>query len=286
MAITSTVTITENSDSSATLFLNQVQGCVPSAPVFASPASGGDVAHNRDIKNAKLETACFHATFINEHHATGLGDITLRAKGTVWKGERAGLGLGLDFRIPTGDETNFLGSGAFGVKPFVIWSYSGQISPHVNFGYEWNGTSKLGGDLSIGTKGKLPSQLLYSAGIEIGIIKRLTAAFDFLGQRVFDGPRIIVAPVTVLGLCDIPALPGEQDPNTNQPINCQKPASPTQVPGITGASASYGIHNESVGLRFRPFRGMLVSANVLIKLDDGGLRSQFTPLVSATYTLR
>ena len=55
--------------------------------------------------------------------------------------------LGLDLRVPTGDEENLLGAGAPGVKPFMAWSASyDTFSPHFNFGYLWNGSSILAGD--------------------------------------------------------------------------------------------------------------------------------------------
>jgi hypothetical protein len=46
--------------------------------------------------------------------ASGLGDVVVRVKGTVYRGRAAGIALGMDLRAPTGDEYNFLGSGATG----------------------------------------------------------------------------------------------------------------------------------------------------------------------------
>ena len=51
--------------------------------------------------------------------ASGVGDLTIRLKGTLMKGEISGLALGLDLRVPTGDEENLLGAGAQGLKPFI-----------------------------------------------------------------------------------------------------------------------------------------------------------------------
>src|ERR1035438_3439643 len=50
--------------------------------------------------------------------ASGFGDVLLAAKGTVWSGERSGVALGAELRLPSGDALNFLGSGAVGVKPY------------------------------------------------------------------------------------------------------------------------------------------------------------------------
>jgi hypothetical protein len=79
-------------------------------------------------------------------HASGAGDVTVRMKQVVRKGQTHGLALGLDLRLPTGDERNLLGTGAAGVQPFAAWSADYQtVSPHVNLGYQWNGSSVLGG---------------------------------------------------------------------------------------------------------------------------------------------
>ena len=84
-------------------------------------------------------------TFEAGGSASGLGDIIARVKGTVIRKGPHGLAVGLDARMPTGDERNLLGSGAAGVKPFVAYSGSfHRLSPHVNFGYQWNGSSVLG----------------------------------------------------------------------------------------------------------------------------------------------
>ena len=80
-------------------------------------------------------------------HASGPGDVTVRLKQTVKKATRQGVALGIDLRLPTGDERNLLGTGAPGVSPFVAWSGNfGALSPHLNGGYQWNGDSILGGE--------------------------------------------------------------------------------------------------------------------------------------------
>src|SRR5260370_17771785 len=84
-------------------------------------------------------TPCLQQSFSNFGSAAEIVDITLRVKAAAWKGEHAGLALGADVRLPTGDSLNFLGAGAAGVKPFVIFSYRARVSPHAFVGYETNG---------------------------------------------------------------------------------------------------------------------------------------------------
>ncbi|HSC26911.1 MAG TPA: hypothetical protein VLD67_06530, partial [Vicinamibacterales bacterium] len=60
--------------------------------------------------------------FFAEGSATGIGDIVVRGKGTVLREGTRALAAGLDVRFPTGDESNLLGAGAVGVRPFVAFS--------------------------------------------------------------------------------------------------------------------------------------------------------------------
>jgi hypothetical protein len=51
-------------------------------------------------------------------NASGIGDLVFRAKfGLKNWGEETRLAVATDIRVPTGDEYNYLGSGAFGLKP-------------------------------------------------------------------------------------------------------------------------------------------------------------------------
>ena len=216
---------------------------------------------------------CLHQIFSNAQHAFGVGDITLRAKAHIKSWEHAGLAVGLDVRIPNGDALNFLGSGAVGIRPFVVWSHGGRISPHINLGYQWNGKSILGQDVTTGTKGSLPGDLLYSVGAEASIVRRLTATFDLVGQRLFN--------TTVDSLTQV-QVPGDRCSGCSPAV----PAPSYPVTTIASSTSSYGINNAALGVRFNPFGRLLVSANVQLKLDNGGLRSKAIPLVSATYTFQ
>src|SRR5262249_38537306 len=123
-----------------------------------------------------------------------IGDVLFRVKGTVWKGEHFGLAAAMDFRAPTGNENDFQGAGTWGVKPFVIASYRGRISPHVNLGYQWNGDSILAGSIDVehnlSSKGQLPNEFIYTVGADVGIAKDFTFSLDLLGQRFSDAQRL------------------------------------------------------------------------------------------------
>ena len=58
------------------------------------------------------------AAFTSGGDKSGFGDVILRGKYQVLKGEKIAASIGAGFRLPSGDERNFLGSGTFGVAPF------------------------------------------------------------------------------------------------------------------------------------------------------------------------
>ncbi len=197
--------------------------------------------------------------FAWQNFARGIGDVTFRAKGTVLKRERASLAIGTEVRLPTGDEKNFLGSGATGVKPFVTASYRARVTPHANLGYEFNGTSILGG-ATVGTEGRLPDVLFYSGGADVGITKRLTGAIDLLGQRLFGGFRVTEVPYVDAS--------GNTHPGFTQFVT---------KPG------SSNINDLAVGAKFSPIGNLLLTANMQFKLNDAGLRCRVIPLVGVAY---
>jgi hypothetical protein len=222
---------------------------------------------------------CLNNSFSNVRNASGIGDIILRVKGTAWKGERAAVALGVDVRVPTGDKLNFLGAGAAGVRPFVVWSYRSRISPHVVVGYEANGSSVLAGDISTGSEARLPSQLTYAGGADVWITKWFTAAFDLIGQQVFQAQRISINP----NFHDLgPCAPAGLQPF--DPGYCATSGPPNQYSNLAQQTGSYNISNASLGVKFRPLAGLLITGNVEIRLNDGGLRANFIPLVGVSYT--
>jgi len=218
--------------------------------------------------------------------STGVGDIVVRGKYNVWHGERAGIAAGVDVRLPTGDELNYQGSGAFGVKPFGIFSYRARISPHVLVGYEWNGKSITAGDFVTGTKASVPNDFVYSAGADASITKWLTGSFDVIGQRIFSTSTIIggqvfgtralsVVPQQFLAPCGTCAA--NPDPATVTHNNLQ----------LSATSRAYNITNASMGVKFRPLgkvSKLVVTANLLVRLDEGGLSYKPVPLVGVGYT--
>jgi hypothetical protein len=243
---------------------NKVDFSVAIPFVTAHMSVSSDATIHRVGTSSNLAVHFFGPGFGDERvysdsgHASGLGDVVLRLKANPVRNDAVAVALGVDTRLPTGDELNFLGLGAPGVKPFAIVSLThGRVAPHLNIAYQWNGKSVLAGDPATGVKADLPDQVTYSVGADIGASKRLTVAFDLLSAHVINSPRMVREIFTA--------------------------ANGQTFPQIGFVKESYNVSNGAVGLKINPFGQVLIDLNVLFKLDSAGLRSKVTPLVGVEY---
>jgi hypothetical protein len=199
--------------------------------------------------------------FSSSHSASGIGDVIGRIKIQPFKTGAAGFAIGVEGRFPTGDEENLLGSGAYGVKPFVIFSLSKKLlSPHLNLGYQWNGDSVLAGDVLTGEKKSLPDQFFYAVGVDIGVSPQLTLALDVIGRRMFDTPRIETETFHAL------------DGSSTFPTTHFLP------------NSDFNITNGAVGVKINVSGKLLLDLNMMFKMDEAGLRDKLTPLFGFEYS--
>ena len=197
-------------------------------------------------------------SFSASRSASGIGDVLVRAKYTAIRWKNGAFAMGVDARLPTGDEYNFLGAGSVGARPFFALSYRlGNFSPHANFGYQWNGHSVLAGNFQTGTKGNQSDQLQLAAGFDLGVTKKFTFAADYLGQQQIQGNRV--------RLVDFIAANGSRFPNVL-----------VQRSRLTQSAAALGI-------KVNPIAELLVTFNLLVALDDNGLRDRVAPLIGLSY---
>lgn len=220
--------------------------------------------------------------------ATGIGDVTVRVKGTLIDTRSAVIAVGADLRTPSGDASNYLGAGAWGFKPYTAISFYTPvfgphlvISPHLNFGYQVNGNSILttmpSGFVPAGSgvasttapqipsqfakESRLPDQLSIVLGSEVAFTRNSTFSVDYLGQRVIGAYRLESASVTGPGVS-------------------------TPVTGVVLSSGteSYTMNTLSVGVKFRLPGNLVGTANTLIALDHNGLRDNIVPMFGISYT--
>jgi len=189
---------------------------------------------------------------------TGLGDIVARIKWQVLSRNRIKLALGSDFRAPSGDPLNFLGSGAAGIKPFAALSRGGRFSPHANVAFQWNGKSLLGSDVA-GQSAKLPNDFFYSAGVDSSILPRLTVAADFLGDYISSQWRL-------------------------HRIETNIPSLNASVPDVSVTKGNFNTAKGAFGLKLNVVKNLLLTGNILLRFDHNGLRSNAVPLGGISYT--
>jgi len=199
--------------------------------------------------------------------ASGLGDVILSLKQLLIGGEgnRPAIAVGGTFRIPSGDEFNYLGSGAMGGSLYGLFEYRARLAPHLKLGYQWNDVSKV---VNAGGGGvRLPGGLQYAAGADLKIVRPLTLAVDLLGNQFINTPSLTVSTVALNPIPPIGTLPS------------------TQFPSVTTPNSTYTTVNFSTGLKWTPIPHLLLYGNVLLQANNVGLRSDPVPSFGIAYNL-
>jgi hypothetical protein len=126
-----------------------------------------------------------------------------------------------------------------------------KLSPHANVGYT----------LASGS-GALNKQINYVGGLEYAVSPRLTVLGDFVGRNLPNSFR----------LSDDSIVHSYKQGN-NAATETVTLDTVQLVPGSLNTIWGTG------GVKFSPWRNLLISASVLVALNDAGLRSRVTPAV-------
>ena len=183
--------------------------------------------------------------------AAGLGDIAIRLKLMVVRGENWDLGLIGDVRAPTGREEDFLGTGEWNAGGLAIVSGTfSDFSPHANIGYQYRGSDLDQDEFKIIT------------GFDQRLAGWATLALDFIGNfKVGDQKLAFPDPVTY----EAPFV---------------RSVDVTNIPNLRDERL-----DGSIGFKFQTQGGLIIVTNVLIPLNDGGLRADWIPTLGLEYTL-
>jgi hypothetical protein len=169
-----TVGITDNLDLSALLPIVNVDMTVNSAYHL-------QIAPGQDPATDPHSSVPGHDS--RSGSATGIGDFVLEGKYRFYDTGPVDLAGALLTQFPTGDEHNFLGTGDYLVKPFLIASHTFaniggsplSLEPHVNLGYQFD----------VSNFDRL-SAFDYAAGFDFGT-RRISLAWEILGSQHKDG---------------------------------------------------------------------------------------------------
>ncbi|MBZ5623911.1 MAG: hypothetical protein LAQ69_35185 [Acidobacteriia bacterium] len=227
---------------------------------------------------------------------SGFGDLLVRVKGAVLEREKAVVSVGTDLRFATGDANNYLGTGTTSVKPFVAVSLYAKplsnglvFSPHFNVGWQFSGSSVLGGQIQgspqtatmqngdkvtyLGvpltiTKGKLPDVLAWAAGAELALGRRNTVVADILGNQIgwINGAQTVTM-------------------GSAGGFSATAPFAATTATGLVDAGrTSFGQYSGSFGYKVRVAGALVVTFNALVRFDNNGLTARVVPLYGLSYS--
>jgi hypothetical protein len=190
--------------------------------------------------------------------AAGLGDVAIRSKIRLYQTGQGGVALGIDLRIPTGDPEAMLGTGVTRTLVSGIWSGTmGAFAPHASMGFEyWSNPFQIYDPLQRARIDAGRHAVVYSGGVEWAATDRLTLNGEVLGRQLRDGGR--------LAYRDLPMLAN--------PFGLTSASVATVDPrGLHGLSAAAGVKWNFAG-------AALLTANLVVPLNDQGLRDAFTPV--------
>ena len=116
-------------------------------------------------------------TGYDDGNAVGVGDILLRGKYQLPRCDWLRSAVGLQLRLPSGDKSNFQGTGDVEISPFlylstVLW---GRVEPALDLGIDYNA-----GNVS-------QSAGRYAFSVDVDITKRINMNIGYLGRSEFEG---------------------------------------------------------------------------------------------------
>jgi len=249
VALSTTVGVTENFDVAVVVPLVQVKLAGSSAVVNTS-----------GVVTRLAETDSVFA---------GIGDVSALAKYRFVKfggapiPDPGGIALVVNARLPTGSRENLRGLGV--ARTLVSGVVSGgraRLRPHASAGFEYwsKGIDALGAG---GQRVSIRHQFQYAGGIELEAAPKLTFLVDYMGQKIFGGGQIGVAPDTVSA-----TLPGVSSANSMVLLG----------QGITKSLLVPGLKANLKGK-------LLLTLSAIITLQNNGLHSKVTPVAGINLTM-
>jgi hypothetical protein len=100
-------------------------------------------------------------------------------------------------------------------------------------------------------------------GADVGATRSLTLAFDYLGQTLVNAPWVFR---DFYPTQDIPGGTG-----------------PLSLGTIRGDKNTVALSSGSVGFKYNLLGNLLLTSNILFRLDNKGLRQDITPVVALSY---
>jgi hypothetical protein len=182
--------------------------------------------------------------------AFGVGDIFLRGKYRLLSGRFGDLAAGLVFRLPSGNQDDFQGTGLFEVDPRIYATTKAiEIAPLMRL----QGFLEAGLDLT--PENSARSEGRYGAGFDVLLGNRATLSLAFLAREPFS--RLVD--------------PGFLD-------GTRADGSRSALFGINPGHPSY--YDLSIGGRINLYRDtVFLMTNVIVPVNPDGARASVIPLI-------
>ena len=178
--------------------------------------------------------------------ATGLADVVVRTKYTVFEDGAAGVAAAVEARLPTGRQEDLLGSGAMSWKVSAIGSLEGsRLSSHANVGFGFGGLAR---DVTV------------AGALAASASDRLTVTGEVVGRWMNVPGGITTTAAVHPSLRDVRTLRLVPD-------------------GSTLAAISV-----APGFKWNVSDTWVLVANTAIPLSRGGLTARLTPFIGFDYT--
>jgi hypothetical protein len=243
--------------------------------------SGTATTHSFDTNGAD------RATFTESGSSSGLGDLSIRAKYNFHRGDTTSLAAGLDLRLPTGDEDELLGTGATRAALTFIYSGDyGRVSPHLNVGYTLSSgqSSAVANEIDVDDDHRadlvpnlsaadidleFPDELNYVFGLNVAAGPKVTVGFDLHGRTLLDVSRFEVRDNSYANR-GTGTLPQPAFISTREFSLLEDKGKVNLLLGVVGAKINVA-------------KTLLLNANVLFPLSDGGLKPKPTLVLGLDY---
>lgn len=181
----------------------------------------------------------------------GIGDVEVRAK--VRAASQLAFTGGV--RMPTGDEDDWLGVGAWQMSGGALWSGSfGRIAPRLNAGY----TFSREGDVF-----EVPDEINYGGGVEVSVSRFVSASVDAVGRTIRDVARVRRGTITLPAVAGLPGFVSE--------------GSLLAAAGTSDVQSMFG----AAGIRVLVARHLLLSGDYLFPILDGGVAPKMGLMLGA-----
>ena len=195
------------------------------------------------------------ASTLPETSSSGVGDIAIFGKYRFLRRAEGGAAAAVELRLPTGDKNSLRGLDVTRTLVSVVWSQGGRVSPHANVGYEfWSD------DVAISATGDVfaKDQFKYAFGVEFEAHPRATVIVDVIGRGLRNGGK--VGYQRFVG--DIPG---------------------TSLDALVGLAE--GVHQLTLapGVKWNAFGSVLVTGNLLVSMQNNGLRAQMIPVLGVDW---